>query len=232
MKACFALVVVAVALRCSAYDAPDPIRDFGGGPVAARGKEWVVLWGRVLGTHPDGVRLDGYYFNRDVVPPLVDGGVWFEGEFFVKNFPYVVADGDVVDGYLARLDEIHSYATVLGSSRNIHSLDYGNVWRPRPVAPAQPPTPTQLAAAKEAAVKQKAEAAAKVLKLDQDLADAGDPFGQYRMGQRYLTGDGVEKDLSKARALLYKSTVQGNTNAAALLAHFPASAPPLPAAPK
>src|ERR1700677_637619 len=35
---------------------------------------------------------------------------------------------------------------------------------------------------------------ANVLKFHQDLADRNDPYGQYKMGMRYLKGDGVDKD--------------------------------------
>ena len=45
----------------------------------------------------------------------------------------------------------------------------------------------------------------KVLKYHQDLADKGDSFGLLRMGERYRDGDGVPKDLSKAREYLSKA---------------------------
>jgi hypothetical protein len=59
---------------------------------------------------------------------------------------------------------------------------------------------------------------ARVLKSQQELADQGDRYGEYRMGLRYRDGDGVPKDLVKARELLQKSAGQGYPDAAAELA--------------
>ena len=60
--------------------------------------------------------------------------------------------------------------------------------------------------------------AARVLKSHQELADQGDRYGEYRMGLRYRDGDGVPKDLDKAREWLQKSADQGDTDAATELA--------------
>ena len=73
-----------------------------------------------------------------------------------------------------------------------------------------PPTPEEIAAAKAAQEKAKVDAKAKAaeqrkiadaraLRVNQDAAAKGDSFGLMRMGERYRDGDGVEKDLSKAR---------------------------------
>lgn len=75
------------------------------------------------------------------------------------------------------------------------------------------PTPEEIAAekkakddavaaakAKVAAQKQRADAIA--LKSNQDLAAKDDPYGLLRMGERYRDGEGVEKDLAKARKYL------------------------------
>ena len=43
------------------------------------------------------------------------------------------------------------------------------------------------------------------LKLDQDKAEKGDAVGLRRMGERYRSGDGVEKDAMKSAALLKKA---------------------------
>jgi TPR repeat protein len=87
-----------------------------------------------------------------------------------------------------------------------------------------PPTPEQMERAKAAA---KAEAKQKenrqrlaettALKYNQELADKGDAYGQLRMGERYLKGEGVEKDLDKARRYLQMSADQGNGTARKLL---------------
>jgi hypothetical protein len=64
----------------------------------------------------------------------------------------------------------------------------------------------------------KADMDARVLKSQQELADQGDRYGEYRMGLRYRDGDGVPQDLIKARELLQESADQGYTAAATELA--------------
>ncbi len=56
---------------------------------------------------------------------------------------------------------------------------------------------------------------AKVLENTQQLAAEGDAYAQMRMGERYLTGDGVPKDLILARSYLEKAAAQGSPSAVA-----------------
>ena len=85
-------------------------------------------------------------------------------------------------------------------------------------------TPEEIAAAN--AMQEKAEAAAKTkaaalkkaasdraLKSNQDDAAKGDSFGLMRMGERYRDGDGVEKDLAKAKEYLQKAADAGSPTA-------------------
>jgi len=66
--------------------------------------------------------------------------------------------------------------------------------------------------------KQKQKAAADAaLKHNVDLAAKGDAYGQLRMGERYLKGEGVEKDITKALDYLSKAAAQGNSQATLLL---------------
>lgn len=60
----------------------------------------------------------------------------------------------------------------------------------------------------------KQQAQAKVLKSNQDMADKGDEYGLLRMGERYRDGDGVPKDLTKARDYLSKAAAAGSPTAA------------------
>jgi TPR repeat protein len=60
---------------------------------------------------------------------------------------------------------------------------------------------------------QKQATAARVLKLNQDAAAKGDLFGLLRMGERYRDGDGVEKDLAKAKEYLQKAADAGSPTA-------------------
>ena len=66
----------------------------------------------------------------------------------------------------------------------------------------------------ETAPNEKDDAAARLLKHHQELAEKGDAYGQYRMGKRYLTGDGVQKDIAKAREMFQKAAAQDHSQAA------------------
>jgi hypothetical protein len=72
----------------------------------------------------------------------------------------------------------------------------------------------QRRAAAEKADDAKTAVQAKVLKSNQDLADKGDEYGLLRMGERYRDGDGVPKDLAKAKDYLTKATTAGSPAAA------------------
>ena len=63
----------------------------------------------------------------------------------------------------------------------------------------------------------------KVLKSNQDAAARGDAYGLMRMGERYRDGEGVEKDLDKARTYLKKAADAGSPTAAEELQHLPSS---------
>jgi hypothetical protein len=77
------------------------------------------------------------------------------------------------------------------------------------------------AALKSAAEEKRKAAAAAALKFNQEAAARGDAYGLLRMGERYRDGDGVEKDLAKAREYFGRAAKQGNSSAAAALAKLP-----------
>ena len=56
--------------------------------------------------------------------------------------------------------------------------------------------------------------AAIALAENERLAAQGDAYGELRMGERYLTGDGVAKDIFKARDYLQRAAEQGSQTAA------------------
>ena len=58
-----------------------------------------------------------------------------------------------------------------------------------------------------------AKLAAKVLQETEALAAEGDPYAEMRMGERYLNGEGVKKDLIKARTYLQRAATQGSPTA-------------------
>jgi TPR repeat protein len=68
--------------------------------------------------------------------------------------------------------------------------------------------------AKEQQDKAKQQQAAKILAFNQAEADKGDFYGLLRMGERYRDGDGVSKDLGKARDYLAKAAAAGSPTAA------------------
>jgi hypothetical protein len=61
------------------------------------------------------------------------------------------------------------------------------------------------------------ETAQKVLDFHKRMAASGSPAYQLKMAERFLTGDGVERDLDQARHWLQKSADGGNEEAAAKL---------------
>jgi TPR repeat protein len=72
----------------------------------------------------------------------------------------------------------------------------------------------QLEADHEKAAATKKHAADVALKSNQDAAAKGDAYGLLRMGERYRDGEGVERDLAKAREYLQKSADAGSPTAA------------------
>jgi len=76
---------------------------------------------------------------------------------------------------------------------------------------------SERAAADKAAAKL-AEAEARTLEWTHSKAKSGDAGAQYRLGLRYLSGDGVALDPQAAREWLAKAAAQGHTSASNLLA--------------
>jgi hypothetical protein len=76
---------------------------------------------------------------------------------------------------------------------------------------------TETNSALTAAEKRKADLATNALKFNEERAAAGDAIGQFRMGQRYLMGEGVQTNLVKARDMFEKAAAQGHEGAKAEL---------------
>jgi len=85
------------------------------------------------------------------------------------------------------------------------------------IAAAQKVAATNAVLAKAANEKSKKTADAAALKFNQDAAAKGDAYGLFRMGERYRDGNGVEKDLAKAKDCFQKSAAGGNQDAALAL---------------
>lgn len=187
----------------------DPLRIIDGKKIGVSGKEWYVFRGTVLQNVHDGLMLSDAEWDNG----SGDAG---SGSLFIRHFPYQVEDGAFIDCitnrcFCARDSDLYQYTSVLGATRTVHSLEYGKIWNPPPPAP---PTSSEIAAAKAKAAADKAKASAAALKFNQEAAARGDAYGQLRIGERYLTGDGVQKDLAKARSMFVLSAAQGNQAAA------------------
>lgn len=191
-----------------------PWRILGGKTNWAKGDDWVQFVGKVVEVQPNGVRLEGHYGSPGFVE--YSSEVYYN-DFFVEGFPFQMAEGDLVTERLAltaKESGTYTYPTTLGGSRTIHKLIYGIPCD----APA--PSPAELAAQasiqkskSDAKEKAKQDAAARVLKWNQDQADAGDPYGLMRMGERFRDGEGVETNLVKARRYFIRASALGNKQA-------------------
>lgn len=213
------LVLIAVATASAQTQAiKDPFRVIGTNVVVAKGKDWVHFGGTVVGVHPDGIRVDGSFYSDGYART-------FTGDFFVSRWPYKSAEGDLVAGVTAIKSGTHTYSTMLRGPRTLHNLDYGEIYIPPPPAP---PSEEQKAAARAASEKKKSDTSARALKWNQDQAAAGDAYGQFRMGQRYLAGDGVQKDDCKAIEMFDAAARQGHREAAAVLQQITRTNPAAP----
>jgi hypothetical protein len=216
--------------------AKEPWRIVNGVTNSVYGKDWYHFSGQVLKTYPDSIlvrgsvsslesenrlgRLDSTDIGKASVLLLPEHTFTYQ-EFVVTNFPYVVADGDNIK-FLAyyMVKEVGTVVLTNHAARNhdaFHKYDYGKVC---------PPPPEWVAAVAAKAAKAKETAAAAILKLDQEKAAEGSALYQYRLGRRYLTGNGVEMDLLKAHELFKKAADQGNEEAAAELRNLSANKPP------
>jgi len=105
----------------------------------------------------------------------------------------------------------------------IGDTEYGSL----PTAIPFPKTPAELVAAEQAAkiAQAKFEAnkksgAEKALAANQAAAEKGDAYGLLRMGERYRDGEGVGKDLAKAKDYLQRAAAAGSPTAAEELARL------------
>ena len=197
----------------------DPLREIDGVTNLVT-DHWMQFSGTVLQVHPgEGVRMDGTYF----CPADTTGESRYTGEFFVSGFPYEVAENDEIGTGLqifrAMKGDIYDYKTIGGSTRSLHQLVYGT---PVKLPPPPPPTAEEIEAVRQRAEQKKTAALAAALKYNKDQADKGDAYGELRMGERYRDGDGVDKDLAKAKDYLQKSADQGDLTASNELANLPA----------
>ena len=167
----------------------------------AKGADWVQFEGRVTSVSGDGTVLQGWFGE----PLCYLKATPAPATFFLTDFPRHL----VVGQFLSRNDKW--VALKAGTKDDLPNLNYGKVY-----------VPELTEEQKAQIVANKSKTTAKVLAWQEDLAKQGDAYGQYKMGMRYLNGDGVDKDLAQARDLFTKSSAQGNHDAADALAKMPA----------
>lgn len=146
---------------------------------------WCHFGGEILQVHESGViRVQGWY---KPIGGLSRGGM----EFVVINYPFRVADREVIgpdDWETAKEVGVYRYTTVLGSISTLRKLDWGQPC----AAPSLPnPSAQEVEQARTLAEKRKVEAEQRVLQYQQALAEKNDPYGLFKMGDRYASGNGV-----------------------------------------
>lgn len=147
------------------YDPKDPMREINGRifSLTWRDTNFVRFGGTVRQVVKDGVIIEGAF-----------GGHY--GEFLLVNFPYQVVEDQgipetdaMTKTYLCAMPAgTYTYTTVMGASRTISKLDYGEIYVPPPPAPL---TPEQIAAAKKAEAERIKKGNASVIKWLQDQAE-------------------------------------------------------------
>ncbi|MBW8863725.1 MAG: sel1 repeat family protein [Verrucomicrobia bacterium] len=215
----------------------DPWRSVDGATNSIASPGWVEFQGIAHNITPDGVLFQGKFGpvlsihtdntyqkhlagtdariaagqTGDAVPK-----VYGEDFFVVKNFPYPVVVGlrkRGTHGYeqlMAFAGGYCTYTNPTGQVLTLKLLDYGTpctkIWSQEEIA---------AAGAKKQAVQDK------VLKSNMDAAARGDAYGLMRMGERYRDGEGVDKDLEKAKTYLQKAANAGSPTAAEELKALP-----------
>jgi TPR repeat protein len=161
---------------------------------------------RVARVLADGLVVESQTYSRTVS----SGTSGWDDSFFLTNYPNMTA--------LAENEPIQFFAIRSGRYNDgtitMRAYDYG--------------TPCEMIGQKEltseeveemsvkvatAKAKAKTDAEAKALKFNLDAAERGEAYGQFRMGMRYLHGEGVPQDRQKAREWLAKAAGQGHTQA-------------------
>jgi hypothetical protein len=156
-------------------------------------------------------------------------------QILLLNYGHSVVDDDRLYCRAKKIGT-YSYQSVAGATLTINKFDCGTEVHPSKelldskiaeikselstnafwiqMQANRPPSPEEIAAAKAKADATKKAAGEKALKYNQYLADKGDEYGLFRMGERYRDGDGVPKDLGKAGDYFTKALAAGSPSAA------------------
>jgi TPR repeat protein len=205
----------------------DPWRRIGDATNRAYGNGWVEFQGTVQEARPDGVVFRGAWGPVLTIRPrdlrIVQGEyvtLYGDDLFFMADFPYPATAGQTYTKMLALAGGDCSYTNAADQTMTLPRLVYGTpcvkIWSAEEIAAAQQKLEAQRQAVED-----------RVLMSNRVLADQGDPYGLRRMGERYRDGDGVPKDLAKARDYFSQAVAAGSSTAASELAKLnePADAP-------
>lgn len=186
---------------------------FGGNPAAAARRPiyaegWYEIFGTAQALTRDGLLVRGYCGLMDNQSA--------DQTFLVTNYPRPLAPGDYVHRSAARYLEVYDFG-----GTTVRRLDYGIVCSPPESIPQQS-TATEARPARPVAEQQKPPRSQEAIAAYYlKLAESGNAHAQYRLGQCYLAGEGIGKDLQKAREYFSKAAAQGNESAAKALAELP-----------
>lgn len=223
-------LVLAVLVSVSAYG---QYKTVGGKVVPINSPDWTPIHdqievigfsgtGLLCRTFTDGSVTAGSVGNRaNPFGPTTHAIRNYKETFVLMNYPRAgsLNKGDIIRGPIRAMrvssEVVHSGS---GTETRIRSsgydlYDYGVDYVP----PQRQLAPEEAAAAKAQMNNANADKEAVKLKFDQEQADKGKDLYQYRMGLRYLNGNGVTNDLAKARVYFAKAAAQGNQEAAAEL---------------
>lgn len=209
-----------------------------GDVIPRNSRDWTVLGGSLEVTSTSGRNLFCRCFTEQTVVGNVggSGNARFTptyrhertyGETFVlTNYPNSggYKRGDVIRGPLAAMrvgttkwtGSVHSVYTSSSGSTSTYgeggTCDLYDVGTPF-VPAAKPLTAEQAKAVQSEAAKKAAAGAVATFKFHQERAENGDASSQFRLGQLYMDGTGVERDTNQARIWFDKAAAQGNTEA-------------------
>lgn len=208
---------------------PEPIRSDRYAPKLKPSEppDWVAIGGKLYDKNKWNHRAEGHVVEKARGYIILSRGQDYNfSRIAVKNYSRSVSEGDLI----------------YPRAKETGTIDWGGV--PLEVWDCgTEPTPVELRkAAEEANEAQKAQneiilkqkaviqlkaaaADARAVKLNQEAADKGDAYGLFRMGERYLKGESVEKDEAKAKDYLQKAADKGNLSAKAMLDKLTAHKP-------
>jgi TPR repeat protein len=155
---------------------------------------------------PDGILVHEVRFNGAI------GGSVEDKQCFITNYPAIqtVSDNQKIHFLAMRTGNYH-YKDTSGAMRTVPMYDCGIPYNAQAVnAILHPPlTPEQKEAQAQARAAKKLAAQQAIIQNYTTKADGGDGFAQYRIGEIYFRGEGVETNLVYARHYLSMAVTNG-----------------------